>query len=152
MKRILIAVVVGFLGGFSFTTNCLAGPGAIDPTFNAVVNGPVYATVVQPNSRILIAGSFSTVNNISRGRIARLFSDGSLDLTFLTNASGASSMVRAMVVQPDGRILIGGDFSTVNSQTRFGVARLNVDGSLDGTFTATNSLSGSVRALALQAD
>ncbi|MGZ4972148.1 MAG: immunoglobulin domain-containing protein [Limisphaerales bacterium] len=152
MKRILIAVVVGFLGGFSFTTNCLAGPGAIDPTFNAVVNGPVYATVVQPNSRILIAGSFSTVNNISRGRIARLFSDGSLDLTFLTNASGASSMVRAMVVQPDGRILIGGDFSTVNSQTRFGVARLNVDGTLDGTFTATNSFSGSVRAIALQAD
>ncbi len=152
MKRILIAVVLGFLGGFSFNTNCLGGPGAFDPTFNAIVNGPVYATVVQPNSRILIAGSFATVNNVSRGRIARLFSDGSLDLTFLTNSSGASSTVRAMIVQPDGRILIGGDFSNVNNQTRFGVARLNVDGSLDGTFTATNSFSGSVRALALQAD
>lgn len=132
---------------------CYGGPGAFDPTFNATPSGPVYAIAIQPNNRAIVAGAFTTINNISRGHVARLFPDGSLDFSFLTNnLLGASSTVWTMALQPDGRILIGGDFTTVNSQSRSHVARLNTDGSLDGTFIPTNAITSTVNALALQSD
>jgi len=59
--------------------------------------------------------------------------------------------VNALTVQPDGRILIGGAFSTVAGQTRKGVARLNVDGSLDTGFANPNAVP-SVKTLVLQSD
>src|SRR5688500_14543506 len=42
--------------------------------------------------------------------------------------------VHAFALQPDGKILIGGTFRTVNGVHRMGIARLNADGSLDPTF------------------
>ena len=43
-------------------------------------------------------------------------------------------MFRSVAVQPDGKVLIGGDFTTVNGTNRNGIARLNADGSLDSSF------------------
>src|ERR1035441_10261896 len=61
-----------------------AGPGALDPTFTSWVSGgPVYATAIQPDGRILLGGAFASVNNSgSRSHFGRLFADGSLDTTF----------------------------------------------------------------------
>jgi hypothetical protein len=52
-------------------------------------------------------------------------------------------------VQPDGRVVIGGDFTHVDGVTRNYLARLNADGSLDTSFNPGNTLNGSVYALAL---
>ena len=49
---------------------------------------------------------------------------------------GASGIVTDIALQPDGKVLISGDFSRVNGVGRQGVARLNDDGSLDATFDA----------------
>jgi len=74
---------------------------------------------------------------------------------FDPNANGA---VRVVVVQPDGRILIGGEFTALApnggaSVTRNSIARLNPDGTLDTTFNPNVSSPGSsVFAIALQAD
>ena len=150
MKTKSSALALTFL---LLAAKCYGGPGAFDPTFNATPSGPVYAIAIQPNNRAIVAGAFTTINNISRGHVARLFPDGSLDFSFLTNnLLGASSTVWTMALQPDGRILIGGDFTTVNSQSRSHVARLNTDGSLDGTFIPTNAITSTVNALALQSD
>ena len=71
---------------------------------------------------------------------------------FDPNANGT---VRVVVVQPDGKILIGGDFTTLSPNggatvTRNHIARLNPDGTLD---TAFNPNAGdSVYAIAVQAD
>src|SRR6266571_1502907 len=51
----------------------------------------------------------------------------------------ANGVVRVVVVQPDGKILIGGDFTTLSPNggvavTRNGIARLNPDGTLDTAF------------------
>ena len=151
MKTKFAALIVGLVCFFPKQVH--AGAGALDPTFGAVVNGPIYGSAIQPDNRILIAGGFSSINGISRGHIARLYADGSLDLTFLTNnLAGASSTVWTMTQQSDGRIVIGGDFITVNSQSRYHVARLNFDGTLDASFNSGSSIGGTVYALAVQPD
>jgi uncharacterized delta-60 repeat protein len=131
-----------------------AGPGLLDPTFGPTVNGAVYATAVQSDGRIVIGGAFTAVNtSSSRYHLARLFADGSLDPTFFfSTGSGVSSTVWCLAVQTDGRLVIGGDFTSVNGTSRNRVARLNSSGSVDGSFVPTNKLSGSVLALAVQSD
>lgn len=113
------------------------------------------AVAVQPDGKILIAGNFTSVGASPRSRIARLNADGTLDSGF-GDAGVANFEVRAIALQPDGKIIIGGDFTTVGSTAMSGVARLNADGTLDTSFanpgiTLTSSLPV-VNALALRAD
>ena len=145
------AFAIGCLSLLTATSH--AGPGLLDPTFAPTVSGTVYATAVQPDGRILIGGGFTAVNSSSsRYHLARLFGDGSLDPTFFNTGSGVSSTVWCLAVQTDGRIVIGGDFTSVNSTARARVARLNPNGTLDASFIPTNALSASVLALAAQSD
>ena len=81
---------------------------------------------MQPDGKVLIGGSFTSVNGTNRNRIARLNADGSLDSSF-NPGTGANGAVRAIVVQPDGNVLIGGNFTTVNGVLRPYVARLYGD-------------------------
>src|SRR6185369_16433164 len=116
-------------------------------------NDQLFALAVQTDGKVLIGGLFTTVNNLARSRIARLNADGTLDTAFLTNAAGANSTVRALALQSDGRIVIGGEFGNYNNVYRGSIARLKTDGSLDETFINFNSgANGRVNGLALQAD
>jgi uncharacterized delta-60 repeat protein len=130
--------------------------GSLDATFQngmAGSNYNVYAVAVQPDGRVLIAGNFTTVNGVSRGNIARLNAGGSLDATFVNGMTGANAFISALALQPDGRIVIGGSFSTVNGVARKNIARLNANGSLDTTFQAgMTGTDREVYALALQQD
>jgi uncharacterized delta-60 repeat protein len=102
---------------------------------------------------LLVGGAFTSVNGSgSRSRLARLFADGSLDPTFLNTGSGVSSTIWCLAVPTDNRIVIGGDFTSVNGTARTRVARLNTNGTVDGTFIPTNIINGSVLALAVQSD
>ncbi|MEG1279220.1 MAG: delta-60 repeat domain-containing protein, partial [Comamonas sp.] len=47
---------------------------------------------------------------------------------------GANGVVNSLAVQPDGKVLVGGDFSQMGGQARKYIARLNADGSLDANF------------------
>src|SRR5450432_3347497 len=72
---------------------------------------------------------------------------------FDPNANGA---IRVIVVQPDGKILIGGDFTTLSPNgggpvTRNNIARLNPDGTLDTAFDP-NATGCAVYSIAVQAD
>ena len=119
-------IVVG--GGNSVVR--LHGNGSRDLAFTAAVisDGAVMTIVTQPDGKAVIAGAFTTVNGSSRQRIARLNADGSLDLTFNPGA-GANAVVRTMALQPDGKVLIAGDFTTVDGMERTYVARLHSDAS-----------------------
>jgi hypothetical protein len=66
---------------------------------------------------------------------------------FDPNANGA---IRAVAVQSDGKILIGGNFTTVQDVPRNYLARLNTDGTLDTAFDPNPN--SNVFAIALQAD
>jgi len=67
--------------------------------------------------------------------IARLNANGSLDLTFNPGSGTCNGFVWCIAIQTDGKVLIGGDFTSVNGTNRNYLARLNADGSLDTSFT-----------------
>ena len=149
------AVIIG--GSFSQGTfpswNArLNADGTTDNAFSSYPNGAVYAIAIQTDGKIVIGGAFTTVNGAARYRIARLNTDGSLDNTFQNGLSGASSTVRCLQIQTDGKILIGGDFTTVNGSYRYYVARLNSDGSIDAGFSSSPGANNSVYSLAVQSD
>ncbi len=107
----------------------------------------MYSVVQQKDGRILLGGSFSAS---SRNNVMRLNSDLSLDTTFLYGLSGANNTVNAVAVQPDNQIIIAGSFTTMNGATCIGIARLNPDGTLDSSFSA--SVSGGINSVAIQSD
>ncbi|MEO6033956.1 MAG: protein kinase, partial [Verrucomicrobiota bacterium] len=59
----------------------------------------------------------------------------SLDPAFQTRKA-IDDFIRCVAVQPDGKILIGGGFETVDTLESKRVARLNADGTLDKNFVA----------------
>lgn len=96
----------------------------------------VAATAAQADGKVLVGGSFTRVNGTPRNLITRFNRDGSLDGAFAPEIEGGETAgeIAAILVQEDGKILIGGVFSTVNGTSRNGIARLNGDGSLDTSF------------------
>jgi uncharacterized delta-60 repeat protein len=134
----------------------LNADGSLDTSFQNGLSGAdraVYCLAVQTNGQVLLGGDFSTLNGIARNRIGRLNSNGSLDTSFLNGLSGANDWVEILSVQADGKILVGGYFTSVNNTSRNFLARLNSDGTLDNTFM--NGLSGAnnaIFAIALQPD
>jgi uncharacterized delta-60 repeat protein len=113
--------------------------GPVDLSFNASggptnESGPDVSVIqIQSDGKILIAGGFTQYGATTRPGIARLLSNGALDTTFDpgTILGGA---VGPVMLQPNGRIVIGGSFTNVQGHFRDGLARLNADGSLDQTF------------------
>ena len=85
--------------------------------------------------------------SLVRRSIARLNINGSLDTDFTPEING---VVRAVAVQADGKMLLGGQFTQVAGEPHRNIVRLNADGSLDTDFNA--SANPHVRALALQSD
>ncbi len=144
----------------SMLTAAPAQSGAVDPTFNPglltqKVNYPrtnVSRIVAQPDGKIIIAGYFRAAGKIATDGIARLNADGTVDTTFHapailssdTGGHGYGGRILAVAVQADGKILIGGDFTTVGGASYSGVARLNQDGSLDTTFNSLPTTAASI--------
>ncbi|PSR54891.1 hypothetical protein AHMF7605_15980 [Adhaeribacter arboris] len=125
--------------------------GSLDNTFSPQIDAVIEAVAVQPDGRILIGGNFTKVNNQTRSRIARLNADGSLDESF-TFATGINNAVTAILVDADGKIVIGGTFTKVNNSNRKYLARLSSDGHLDADFYSGTGPDGAVKALVQQPD
>jgi uncharacterized delta-60 repeat protein len=111
----------------------------------------VAACAFQPDGKILVAGTFTNIGGGDRPRLARLNSDGSLDISF-DPGMGPDSPPEALAVQPDGRILVCGNFTNLNGITRMRIARLNADGSVDESFDPGAGADGEVSAMALTKD
>jgi uncharacterized delta-60 repeat protein len=129
--------------------------GDLDLSFNpgSAVNGEVLGIAVQPDGRILIGGRFTAVRNLVRNRIARLNADGSPDVTF-DPGSGVNGVIQSLLIQPDGKVIVAGAFVAVNGLRRPGIARLNIDGSVDTSFLPAlrDSVFPNVTCVALQPD
>src|SRR6185369_10951214 len=110
--------------------------GSLDTAFSPTpgMNGEVFSVGIQPDGKIIAAGNFTLVNNFSRNRIARLNPDSTLDSTFLAGLSGINGTVRTLLLQSNGRVLVGGAFTSINNINRNRMARLNGDGSVDTSF------------------
>lgn len=113
----------------------LNSDGTNDSTFPiSTVSGIIYAMELQSDGKILIGGTFQSVNGSQVGRIARFLPDGSIDPSFNLNMVGANGTIWDILIRADGKILIGGTFSSFNGVARKKVALLNTDGTLDNSF------------------
>jgi uncharacterized delta-60 repeat protein len=103
-----------------------------DSTFNIGTgfNDNVMVVKVQTDDKILVGGNFTTYNNITTNRIIRLNPDGSLDETF-NIGSGFNGQVLTIALQLDGKILVGGEFTSYNGNPVNRIVRLNSDGTID---------------------
>ena len=119
-------------------------------SFNPNPNlAPINAIAIQTDGKIIIAGGFTTVGGITRNRVARINTDGTLDTTFI-DPNVLNDDVVDLKIQSDGKIVIVGRFTSVAGQTRNRIARLNTDGTLDLTFNP--DANNDVNAVALQND
>lgn len=116
--------------------------------------GEVYELAIQNDGKILVGGYFNDIydrssNTILRSGIFRLNPDCSIDYTFMPESGGTTPIgfdlyqyMTAAKILPNGQILIGGSFDTINDGTntnyRYGLARLNSDGTLDNSFLFEN--------------
>ena len=109
------------------------------------------SVAVQPDSAILVGGEFSTVGGISRPFFARLAPGGNLDTGFSPGAV-VGVAARTIAAYPDGKVLVGGQFTYIGSAPRTRLARMNSDGSVDTTFDPGAGADNEVFALAVQPD
>lgn len=110
--------------------------GGLDTSFNpgtGVAGYGIKALLPRPDGKVVIAGYFSSVNGTNRNSIARLNANGSLDTSF-NPGTGPNDEIDSLAGQADGKILVGGFFSTFSGAARTGLARLNPTGSLDAGF------------------
>lgn len=119
----------------------LSPTGKLDSTYKLqTANGDVRQMICQPDGRLVVVGSFGYVSSTGiqdfkpATRVARLNLDGTLDESFLGSSGGPNNTVRTVALQPDGKFLITGDFTSYNGQAAQYIARLNQDGSFDPTF------------------
>jgi uncharacterized delta-60 repeat protein len=130
-------------GGNPIDLQTLAGAGSIDDSFNIGTGFSNYITSmeIQQDGKIVIGGDFTSYSGTSRNRIIRLNSDGSIDNSF-NIGTGFNAYVDDIKIQPDGKIVVGGNFTSYNGTSRNRIIRLNSDGSIDNSFNIGTGFSG----------
>lgn len=129
----------------------------VDPSFTppqfvqAYVGHEVSAYVEQADGRVIVAGNIGAINGFIPGGLARINTDGSVDTAFITpvlspglGPGGGGAQV-FLALQPDGKILVGGDMGTADSH----LVRLNSNGSLDSSFNPPALVKQNARAFLL---
>jgi uncharacterized delta-60 repeat protein len=151
-------------GGAPVTRNHIARlnpDGTLDTAFDPNANATVWAIAVQSDGRVLVGGEFNGANCIggqTRNFIARLDPTTGLADSFDANLSAPLNVIGqappgavfSIAVQPDAKILIGGNFFSVGGQPRHCIARLDPTTGLADSFNP--NASGLVLAIAVQAD
>ena len=120
----------------------------LDTTFNtgSGFNGLIKDVAIQSDGKIIVVGSFSAYNGVNSRLIVRLNIDGSLDTSFNTGTglryyvNSNYPYASAVEVLNDGKILVGGSLMSYNGQYKNSLFKLNIDGTLDTTFTLDSSL------------
>ena len=156
-------VIGGFFSGFTgYVKNKvirLLPNGDFDTTFNPTGNGAtggdaVFDIVINDLDKIYVGGKFTNYNGQNKRSIVMLDEDGALDPSFNAGGIGVTSVesnaglgsgynVFSIMPQPDGEILIGGNFTEFNGITLpKGLARLNPDGTLDTNFLTGTGFTG----------
>jgi hypothetical protein len=134
--------IISFNGQTTYNLIRLNSNGSIDSSFNIGTgfNNVIRAISIQSDGKIIAGGNFTTFSGSSQNYLIRLNTDGSKDSTF-NIGSGFNSLILSTEVQSDGKILVGGFFSTFTGSTQNGLIRLNSDGSKDSTFNIGSGLS-----------
>lgn len=149
--KIVIGGMFQWVGEWNSRHMALLNPdGTLDRGFNPVPDGIVYALQVREDDSVLAGGDFKWVWGLPRKGLAHIDAHGTVVESFYVGGTTTFS-VRGIATQPDGRILVGGDFPQVWGRPQKNLARLNPDGTLDASFN-DHAPDGPVRAIALQSN
>lgn len=120
-------------------------------SFNEGFNNQPEDAVEDSSGRIIFVGEFTTYSGLPFNRIVRINGDATIDNTF-NIGTGFSATVTEVVLQPDGKILIGGSFSSYNGTPANKIIRLNSDGTVDETFDSGTGFDEVVWTISVQSD
>lgn len=150
-KILLGGFFSAFNGNYENKITRLSENGFIDNSFNIGTgfNERVYCMALQSDGKILIGGYFTTFQGITQNYIARLNSDGSLDNSF-NIGSGFNGIVKSIELLSNGKILVGGQFTSFNGSSQNRLIRLNYDGSKDETFNIGSGFNMNVNIISLE--
>jgi uncharacterized delta-60 repeat protein len=157
-NRVIIAGSFSTVNGASHTNIArLNADGTVDATFTPQLPIQASALGLQANGKIIVGGLFTNVvsGGVSGHRyaITRLNADGTDDGSFAGRGlrwQSGSGFCRQIAIQPDGKILVAGNFDSFDGMSVSNLVRLNEDTTLDTTFrTAFN---GSASMMAVQPD
>ncbi len=136
----------------------LNADGSVDPAF---VAGPQYPSqpidrlALQTDGKLWVGGGFTNIAGHVYRRLARLQTNGSVDLTVAAD-SGVNSNIKGLAIQTNGQVVLAGYFSGVYAggvlTSRPRVARLNANGALDDSFNAGTNTDQNIEAMVLQPD
>ncbi|MDX2286831.1 MAG: hypothetical protein NW241_21885 [Bacteroidia bacterium] len=117
----------------------LSPEGVLDTAFQpSGFGGMIMDILPLGDGKILIGGGLNLANSTDGLGLIRLLPNGSVDTTFQLQGLTDGS-VRAVRLQPDGKILVAGDFSVFGGILRKKIARLHPDGTLDSSFNPANA-------------
>jgi uncharacterized delta-60 repeat protein len=125
-----------FNGVFSSKIARVSETGTLDNTFNTGQSGANYlikSAVLQTDAKIVFGGNFTKYNGSACNRIARILPDGGIDATFSTG-TGFNNQIYSIAIQPDQKIIVGGNFTSYNGSPATRIIRLLPDGSRDSSF------------------
>ena len=138
----------------------LNGDGSVDSSFDpgTGATGESFSTVnalaLQSDGKVILGGTFTNVNGVSRSHVARLHANGNVDAAFNpavgVAGGGLLAGINTLRIQSDGKIVLGGDFTSVSGMARTNLARLNSNGSLDANFNPGTGADSAVSSLAVQ--
>ena len=175
IRRAALPLVSAFALMVSAAPAAMSAPGDLDPTFgrDGIVLTDLtrfeddgFAIALQPDGKIVVAGTQGLGGPNARVAVVRYATDGSLDPSFGGGDGKASidftpreDFAYAVRIQADGKIVVAGPAAYFGHNSKFGLARLTPDGSPDPTFggdgTVVTDLTPSsdvANGMALQAD
>lgn len=130
----------------------LTADGSLDPSFPEGTGfaGGIDVFSFQSDGKLIVAGTFNQYNGISKNGMIRFNTDDSVDPNFTVNVAGNSGLVYDIYPLSNGKIIIAGDFTSVDGVSRNYLARLNADGTIDESFNVNNILTSYTRIKILQ--
>lgn len=126
----------------------LFNPGGTGLTSGTIAD----AICVQSDGKIIIGGTFTLYNGVSAPKLVRLHADGSRDTTFNIGTGFTGGHVNDVCLQADGKILVGGSFTSFRGASTNRMIRLHADGSRDFSFDLGAGMSGNVKHISSLAD
>jgi len=152
-EKIMLGGYFSSYNGTAVNSICrINADGTLDGAFQVTeCNDQVTAIAVQADGKVIVGGWFTSINNTAINCIVRLNTNGTIDNTFNVG-TGADLYVSAIAIQNDGKIIIGGNFTTYNGTNINRLARLNTDGTLDGTFNVGNGADAFISDIRIQPD
>ena len=120
--------------------------GSLDRSFFSIgSNNSISDLSVGPTGTIAVGGNFTHYGEKESRGIELLRTDGNQVVGF-NAGTGADGEVNAVLMQPDGKVVLGGSFKKIDNRDRSAVARFSSEGIVDYTFRSEIT-DGSIRDL-----